>query len=53
MTYMGFFIGNILGALLAYSKKGTWLDMLQYAVVLGIIFALIGLIASITFLRMG
>ncbi|GAA6187310.1 hypothetical protein [Litorivita sp. NS0012-18] len=43
----GFVIGLIYGGLLARKRKGKPLDILQYAVIYGLIGALTGLFATI------
>ncbi len=47
-----FFIGALAGGLRARSRKGNRLDIAQYSAVYGMIFALIGLLITISLGRM-
>ncbi|MDR5651563.1 hypothetical protein [Ruixingdingia sedimenti] len=47
----GFVIGALWGGWLARSRKGTTLDIVQYAGVYAIIFALVGLLATVVMNR--
>ena len=44
-------IGALAGALVAWRRKGTLTDLLQYAAVYGLIFALAGLFVAILLVR--
>ncbi len=48
----GFILGALLGVLAARRRGGDRLDMLQYGFVHGLIFALLGLLATILIARM-
>ena len=47
----GFLIGSLVGLRRARRAQGNRLDMLQYAAVHGIIFAIIGLVIAIIVVR--
>ncbi len=51
LALIGAILGAVTGALLARRRKGTLADMLQYAAVFAIAFALAGLFATILILR--
>lgn len=44
---VGALLGALTGALIAHRRKGRWLDILQYAVVYTMVFAVLGLFATI------
>jgi len=48
----GLLIGAVWGALLARRRKGNRFDVLQYAVIYAIVFALLGMIATVAIDRM-
>lgn len=48
----GFLLGALWGTFLAYRRKGNRKDIAQYAIAFGIVFAIIGLFATITIDRM-
>lgn len=49
---LGFLIGALIGALVAYRKGGNKLDMLQHGIAFAIMFALVALFINIAILRM-
>ncbi len=51
ITLIGAILGAVIGALVARRRRGTTADMLQYAAVYGIIFALAGLFLTIFIVR--
>ena len=51
LALIGLVIGAILGALVARHRKGSKVDMLQYAAVFALLFALAGLFLTIFILR--
>ncbi|MGR3501131.1 hypothetical protein [Pseudaestuariivita sp.] len=52
LALTGLALGALLGAFVAWRRKGKITDILQYAAGYGIFFALIGMIAAITIFRM-
>lgn len=48
---VGFLIGIILGAYRAKSRNGKTADLVQWALVHGLLFAIIGLLLAITVFR--
>ncbi len=53
LAAIGLVLGALLGAWVARRRKGVVADMVQYAVVYGLVFALAGLFLSIVILRAG
>ncbi|MEQ8898904.1 MAG: hypothetical protein RID23_17630 [Roseovarius sp.] len=51
LALIGLVIGALLGALVARRRKGSKTDMLQYAAVFAILFALAGLFITIFIVR--
>jgi hypothetical protein len=51
-SLIGFVLGACLGALIARQRGGNLLDILQYAAIFGIVWALVILFGSITALRL-
>ena len=49
----GFLVGALLGGLIAVRRKGSRLDVLQYAAGYGILFAILAVFLTILLLRMG
>lgn len=45
--------GALCGAVLAYRRGGRRIDMLHHAAAMGILFGVIGMIATIVLVRMG
>lgn len=52
MIWIGFLVGGLLGGFQAYRRKGNRMDIAQYAVVYGIVCALLVTFASIIYQRM-
>ncbi|MFN3208530.1 MAG: hypothetical protein ACE369_05935 [Roseovarius sp.] len=52
IVVLGAILGTALGAFTAWRRKGSTADILQYAVVHGLIFALLGLFATLIIHRM-
>ncbi len=48
----GLFLGALIGAFVAWKRKGRMVDILQYSAAYGILFALIGLICALIAFRM-
>ncbi len=53
LATIGLVLGALLGAYVARRRKGVLADMLQFAAVYGLVFALAGLFLSIVILRVG
>lgn len=53
LAAIGLVLGALLGAWVARRRKGAVADMLQYAFVYAVIFALAGLFLSILIVRIG
>lgn len=51
MIMIGALLGAGIGTWIAWRRKGKWPDILLYAVVYGLIFALAGLFASLIIYR--
>lgn len=51
LALIGLVIGGMLGAFVARRRKGSKTDMLQYAAVFAILFALAGLFITIFIIR--
>ncbi|WP_439109348.1 hypothetical protein [Lentibacter sp.] len=49
---LGFLIGALTGAVVAYRKGGNKLDMFQHGIAFAIIFAIVALFINIAILRM-
>jgi len=44
---IGFVFGALLGAIVAYRRKGNWLDMLHYAAVIGMFLGVLALFVAV------
>ncbi|MDQ7081269.1 MAG: hypothetical protein Q9M41_11450 [Paracoccaceae bacterium] len=53
LSLIAFFIGAAIGALTAWRRGGNRLDILQYAAVFGVIFALVAVLGAVFGIRMG
>jgi len=53
LSLIAFFIGAAIGALTAWRRGGNRLDILQYAAVFGVIFALVAVLGAVVGIRMG